>query len=81
VLVSFAALAEIHEVLIRKRFRRYVDEEDVRFFLAALTREAEWVDVEHGYKPAAIPRTTSFSNWQSVDGERTSSVATLTFWR
>jgi len=44
VLISFAALAELNEVLSRKRFRRYVDEEDVRSFLAALTRETQWVD-------------------------------------
>jgi predicted nucleic acid-binding protein len=42
ILLSFAALAELYEVLSRKRFRRYVDEEDIRSFLAALTREAEW---------------------------------------
>ncbi len=45
VLLSFAALAELYEVLSRKQFRRYVDEEDIRTFLAALTREAQWVDV------------------------------------
>ena len=45
-LVSFAALAELYEVLSRKQFRRYVDEEEVRSFLAALTREAQWIDVE-----------------------------------
>jgi predicted nucleic acid-binding protein len=38
VLVSFAALAELYEVLSRKQFRRYVDEEEVRSFLAALKR-------------------------------------------
>lgn len=46
VLLSFAALAELYEVLSRKQFRRYVDEEDIRNFLAALTREAQWVDVD-----------------------------------
>jgi len=46
VLVSFAALAELYEVLSRKQFRRYVDEEEVRSFLAALKREAQWIDVE-----------------------------------
>ncbi len=46
VLLSFAALAELYEVLSRKQFRRYVDEEDIRSFLAALTREAQWVDVD-----------------------------------
>jgi hypothetical protein len=43
VLAGFAVLAEIYEVLNRKQFRRYVDEEDVRSSLAALTRETEYV--------------------------------------
>ena len=46
ILLSFATLAELNEILSRKRFRRYVDEEDVRSFLAALTRESQWVDVD-----------------------------------
>jgi putative PIN family toxin of toxin-antitoxin system len=46
ILLSFAALAELCEVLGRKQFRRYVDEEDIRTLVAALTREAEWVDVD-----------------------------------
>ena len=46
VLLSFPVLAELYEVLGRKRLRRYFDEEDVRIFLAALTREAQWVDVD-----------------------------------
>ncbi len=46
VLLSFAALAELYEVLSRKQFRRYVDEENIRSFLAALTREAQWIDVD-----------------------------------
>jgi len=41
ILLSFAVLAELYEVLSRKRFRRYVDEEDIRSFVAALTREAQ----------------------------------------
>ncbi len=45
VLLSFATLAELYEVLGRKKFLRYIDEEDIRSFLAALTREAEWVEV------------------------------------
>jgi len=45
VLLSYAVLAELYEVLSRKQFRRYIDEEDIRTFVAALTREAEWVDV------------------------------------
>jgi hypothetical protein len=46
VLLSFEVLAELCDVLSREQFRRYIDEEDVRIFLAALTREAEWVDVD-----------------------------------
>jgi putative PIN family toxin of toxin-antitoxin system len=45
VLLSFSVLAELYEVLSRKQFRRYISEEDIRHFLAALTREAQWVDI------------------------------------
>lgn len=34
-LLSFAVLAELYKVLSRKQFRRYVDEEDIREFIAA----------------------------------------------
>lgn len=46
VLLSFAVLAEVYEVLSRKQFRRYVDEEGIRTFMAALSREAQWIDVD-----------------------------------
>lgn len=45
VLLSYAVLTEVYEVLSRKQFRRYVDDEDIRRFLSALTRETESVDV------------------------------------
>lgn len=45
VLLSYTVLAELYEVLSRKQFRRYIDEDDIRTFVAVLTREAEWVDV------------------------------------
>ena len=60
VLVSFAVLAELHEVLSRKRFRRYVDEEDVRSFLAALARKAQWVDVEVQIQACRDPKDDKF---------------------
>lgn len=44
-LLSFSLLTELHEVLSRKKFLRYLDEEDVRRFIAALAREAEWIEV------------------------------------
>jgi predicted nucleic acid-binding protein len=37
ILFSRAVLEELFEVLNRRRFRGYIDEEDVRRFLAALT--------------------------------------------
>ena len=46
VLISFQVLAELHEGLGRDKFRRYVEEEEVHKFLAALTRDAQLVDVE-----------------------------------
>ena len=45
VLLSVTVLVELYEVLGRKQFARYVDEDDVRRFVAALTRETEWVEV------------------------------------
>jgi uncharacterized protein len=59
-LLSFAVLAELYEVLSRKQFRRYVDEEDIRDFLAALTREAEWVDVDAQIAACRDPKDDKF---------------------
>ena len=60
VLLSFAALAELYEVLSRKRFRRYIDEEDVRTFLAALARETLWIDVQKQITVCRDPRDNKF---------------------
>ena len=60
VLLSFAALAELYEVLSREQFRRYVVDEEVRLFLAALTREAEWVEENAQIKACRDPRDDKF---------------------
>jgi len=60
VLISFATLAELHEVLSRKQFRRYFDEEDIRKFVAALTREAQWIDVTTQIRACRDPRDDMF---------------------
>jgi uncharacterized protein len=60
VLLSFAVLVELYEVLSRKQFRRYIDEEDVRNFLAALTREAQWVDVDVQITACRDPKDNKF---------------------
>jgi putative PIN family toxin of toxin-antitoxin system len=44
ILLSFPVLSELSEVLGRQQFRKYVDEDDVRRFISALVREAEWVE-------------------------------------
>jgi len=59
-LLSFATLAELYEVLNRRRFRRYVDEEEVRNFLAALTRETEWIDVNVRISACRDPKDDKF---------------------
>lgn len=60
ILLSFDALAELSEVLGRKRFRTYVDEDDVRRFLAALAREAEWVEVNTRIFTCHDPKDNKF---------------------
>jgi putative PIN family toxin of toxin-antitoxin system len=60
VLLSFPALAELYEVLSRKSFRRYINEEDIRSFLAVLTRETEWVDVDAQITACRDPKDDKF---------------------
>lgn len=60
VLLSFASLAELYEVLAREKFRRYISEEDVRTVLAALTREAQWVEVDIQVTICRDPKDNKF---------------------
>jgi hypothetical protein len=60
VLLSLGVLAELYEVLSRTQFRRYIDEEDIRIFLAALTREAQWVDVDVQVAACRDPKDDKF---------------------
>jgi putative PIN family toxin of toxin-antitoxin system len=60
VLLSFEVLAELYDVLSRRRIRRYIDEEDVRMFLAALTREAEWIETDVRIKACRDPQDDKF---------------------
>ena len=69
-LLSFTVLAELCEVLSRKRFRRYVDEEDIRTFVAVLTREAEWVDVDMRITACRDPKDDKFLEL-AVSGQAT----------
>jgi putative PIN family toxin of toxin-antitoxin system len=60
VLLSFAVLAELYEILSRKRFNRYVDEEDIRRFVAALTHEAQWVEKNTKITACRDPKDDKF---------------------
>jgi putative PIN family toxin of toxin-antitoxin system len=60
VLLSFATLAELYQVLGRKQFHRYFDEEDIRTFIAALTREARWIDVAEQIRACRDPKDDMF---------------------
>lgn len=60
ILLSFAVLAELNEVLGRKQFRRYIDEGEIRRFLAALTRESEWIDVDVPITACRDPKDDKF---------------------
>ena len=70
ILLSSTTLAELSEVLHRKQFRRYIDEEDVRYFLAALTREAVWVDVTVQVTACRDPKDDKFLSL-AVSGQAT----------
>ena len=60
ILLSHETLAELFEVLHRKQFRRYIDDEDIRRFLAALTGEAEWVMVTEEIAACRDPKDDKF---------------------
>ena len=70
VLLSFATLAELYDVLHRKQFRRYINEEDARSFIAALARESEWIDVNVQIKTCRDPKDEKFLE-VAVSGQAT----------
>lgn len=70
ILLSFDTLAELFEVLNRKRFRQYIDEEDVRHFIAALTHEAVWIDIVREISACRDPKDDKFLSL-AVNGDAT----------
>jgi len=59
-LISFSVLAELHEVLGRQRFRKYIQEDEARQFLAALLRGAEWIEVGEKITACRDPKDDKF---------------------
>lgn len=70
ILLSEECFAEIEEVLHRKRFRRYVDQEDIRNFLTALTETSERVDVQTHIAACRDPKDDKFLSL-AVSGQGT----------
>jgi putative PIN family toxin of toxin-antitoxin system len=60
ILLSFPVLSELNEVLGRRQFRKYVDEDDVRRFISALVREAEWVETRTPVVASRDPKDDKF---------------------
>ena len=60
VLLSFATLAELNEVLTRQWLRQFVSEEIVRSFLAGLTLEAALIDIDTKIAECRDPKDDKF---------------------
>ena len=60
VFLSLEVLNELNEVLGRKQFRKYVDDEDIRQFLASLVGAAEWVEVTGQVTACRDPKDNKF---------------------
>ena len=45
VLASVPLISELHDVLTRKDFSRYIEEQDILTFMAALSQETEFIEV------------------------------------
>ncbi len=60
ILLSAVVLAELYEVLSRRHFRRYLDEEHIRTFIAALAREAQWVEPAVSIAACRDPKDDKF---------------------
>jgi len=73
ILLSLGTLTELFEVLSRKQFRVYIDEEDMRRFLAVLTREAQWIDVDVQITACRDPKDDKFLSL-AISGQATLSV-------
>ena len=69
-ITPLGTLTELFEVLSRKQFRGYIDEEDMRRFLAVLTREAQWIDVDVQITACRDPKDDKFLSL-AVSGQAT----------
>jgi predicted nucleic acid-binding protein len=55
--------AELYEVLTPRRFRKYINEQDVRVFLVARVRRAERIDRAVNIKQFRDPKDPKVLQW------------------
>lgn len=60
ILLSIDVIEELHDVLSRPDFDRYIDEEDRLRFLALLVKEATLVDITESVKECRDPKDDKF---------------------
>jgi uncharacterized protein len=60
VLLSFCNARGTLRCFAPKQFRRYIDEEDARSFVAAVSRESEWIDVNVQIQACRDPKDNKF---------------------
>ncbi len=60
VLLSLPVLTELYEVLCRKRFSKYLDDDDARRFLAGLVRISAWVEIDVRLTACRDPKDDKF---------------------
>ena len=68
VLISSALLDELSAVLTRKRFRRYVDLEEILDFVAVFTQLAVWIDTTSAIDVCRDPTDNKFLEL-AIDGK------------
>jgi putative PIN family toxin of toxin-antitoxin system len=70
ILLSLEVIEELHDVLGRPAFDRYIDEEDRLRFLALLVKEGTLVDISEQVKECRDPKDDKFLEL-AVNGEAT----------
>ena len=60
ILISMSVLAEVNEVLSRKKFDKYVSEEKRKRFLAALAKEAALIEITEEILACRDPKDNKF---------------------
>jgi putative PIN family toxin of toxin-antitoxin system len=60
ILISISILTELNEVLSRKKFDKYLPEEKRKRFLAALTKDAELIEITEEIAECRDPKDNKF---------------------